>query len=1018
MNQSHLRFSTIAISFCLVNFLAAASGQAVADEISFNRDIRPILTNHCFACHGPDAKATAADLRLDLRNVATQHAIVPGNSDDSDVMARILSQDEDVVMPPPELHKPLKKQQIELIRKWIDIGAPYQEHWSYTPLQRPSVPAAQTTAAQTTAAQPTGAEGNPIDRFIGAKLAGSAIQTADAADRITLIRRLSFDLTGLPPTPNEVDQFVSDFSPKATEKLIDRLLDSPRYGERMAIYWLDLVRYADTVGYHGDQNVSVSPYRDYVISAFNSNMSYKQFVREQLAGDLLPNPTQDQLVATGYNRLNQTTEEGGAQPKEYLAIYFADRVRNVSQVFMGATVGCAQCHDHKYDPYTAKDFYSLGAFFADIDERGKYGGRERKPEMAVPTEQEQAAMAELRKQISHHEEALSATSQKVLQEQTVWEQQALSQVEQTKVVEHVWVDDKLDVGGTKSGSWTFSSAPTTPVHSGTASRPQTSPGLIQHYFIGAKEKVTVSDNTEFYTWVYLDPANPPKAMMLQFNAGDDRGGWSHRAVWGDDSISYGRQPKSHAGYQRMGQLPATAEWVRLAVDATNVGLKSGDKVNGVAFTQFGGTVYWDQLGWIDSSGMPAAVVEALKTASDERTADQKQLLTDACLNSSEAIQSQKATIAQLQARLKQTESQVTTTLITKSVAPRTIRILPRGNWMDESGDVVLPAIPEFLGELKTESRATRLDFANWLCEDDNVLSSRTMVNRLWYLMFGRGICSSVDDLGGQGVYPTHPELLDFLAVEFVESGWDIKHILKLIASSQAYQRSSLGSAEAMTSDPYNELFARQGRFRISAEMVRDTSLLASGLLVEELGGRSVRPYQPVGYYAQLNFPRRTYSPDAGKLQYRRGVYTHWQRTFLHPMLKAFDAPSREECTAQRAQSNTPLQALTLLNDPTFLEAARAFAVRAIREGGTSMNERVTFLYRTAVSRQPDDFVLRELQAIYQTQYSYFADAPSKADELLSVGTAPLPKDISKAELAAYASVARVILNLRETTTRY
>ncbi|MEP3481741.1 MAG: PSD1 and planctomycete cytochrome C domain-containing protein [Fuerstiella sp.] len=994
--------------FAVVCVAFTCHSAKAADDISFNRDIRPILTNHCFACHGPDAAAAAGDLRLDLRDAAIEHVIVPGDAQGSELVDRIVSQDEDVVMPPPELHKPLNETQIDLLQRWIDGGATYEQHWSYTPLTRPAIPDAPQSAK----------DSNPIDLFVAKQLRKQQLKAAAPADRITLIRRLSFDLTGLPPTAKEVEDFVTDQSPNAYFKLTQRLLNSPRYGERMAMYWLDLVRYADTVGYHGDQNVSVSPYRDYVISAFNSNLPYDRFVKEQLAGDLLPTPTIQQRVATGYNRLNQTTEEGGAQPKEYLAIYFADRVRNVSQVFMGATVGCAQCHDHKYDPYTAKDFYALGAFFADMDERGKYGGRERKPEMAVPTQEESLALLKLRQELTRQQMVLRDMEDGLAERQLEWELQALNPTNFTKPIQSVWLDDKLDIGGSKSGAWKFASGEDVPVHSGKSSRPQASAGLIQHYFLNAEQTVNVEEGTEFYAWVYLDPTTPPEAIMLQFHAGKERGDWNHRAVWGGDQIPYGRQTKSHAGYQRMGERPKLGEWVRLTVEASSVGLKVGDVVNGTAFTQFSGTVHWDQLGWIQSNGLSSNVIAALKTSPSDRSEDQVKLLAKTYLAGNTFFKERQEAVFKAERELTAASAKVTTTLITKAVPPRPIRILNRGNWMDDTGELVEPAIPEFLGTLNTSSRPTRLDLADWLCQDDNVLTSRTMVNRLWYLMFGAGICSSVDDLGGQGTYPSHPELLDYLAVEFVQSNWDIKHLLTLIVNSDTYRQSSNASTTLRKVDPYNKLLAVQGRFRIAAEMVRDTSLFHSGLLVEQIGGRSTRPYQPAGYFAQLNFPKRTYQADKGESQYRRGIYTHWQRTFLHPMLKAFDAPSREECTAQRAQSNTPLQALALLNDPTFLEAARKFAERAIVEQDDSVEGRIQFLYRTAVSRPADDFVMAELKSIYERQYKYFTADADAAAKFVSVGQSPKAEGIDVAELAAWTSVARVILNLSETTTRY
>ena len=760
----------------------ALGGRGIGDEptVRFNRDIRPILTDKCFACHGPDAETVEGGLRLDLQEEAIERsgAIVPGDSEASELVRRIDADDRDQVMPPPHAHKPLTDGERERLRLWIDQGAAYEPHWAYTPMRWPD---------RVGIAPLTGLS-RVIDFLIDERLSETDLVPSPPADRVTLIRRLSFDLNGMPPTVEEVERFLADRSPKAYAKLVDRLLFSPRYGERMAVYWLDLVRYADTVGYHGDQNVSQSPYRDYVIRAFNENLPYDQFVREQLAGDLIPGSSLRQRVASGYNRLNQTTEEGGSQAKEYLAIYFADRVRNVSQVFMGATMGCAQCHDHKYDPYTAEDFYSFGAFFADLQEQGVYGARSRPPMIHVPDERLQAEI------------------------------------------------DRLD-----------------------------------------------------------------------------------RAIAATES--------------------------------------KGD--------------------------VPAEQIEEKRT------------------------------------RRKELYESAPQTVVSRSVDPRPIRILPRGNWMDDSGELVQPAIPEFLGTLDTGDRpATRLDLAEWLCQPDHPLTARTMANRLWMLLFGRGVCTSVDDLGGQGTYPSHPDLLDALAIEFVESGWDVRHLIRQIVMSQAYRRSSRAGQNLRERDPYNELFARQGRFRLEAEMIRDMALSASGLLVEQVGGPSVRPYQPAGYYAQLNFPKRTYQADTGQDQFRRGVYTHWQRTFLHPMLKAFDAPSREECTAQRAKSNTPLQSLVLLNDPTFVEAARALAERIIREGGEGPEARLDWAYRHVLSREPAESVRGELLTLYDRHRRQYEERPSEAEALVSVGQTPVPQDRSPSELAAWTSVARVLLNLQESVTRY
>ncbi len=995
------------VIICLLIWLTCV-GICPATErpIRFNRDIRPVLTDKCFACHGPDAQTVEADLRLDLREVAVDHgAIMPGDADESELMRRILAEDEGEIMPPPEAHKPLTPQERELLRRWIDEGAEYEAHWAYTPLSYVDRPAGASHDGPAM-----------IDHFIARRLAAEGVASVPEADRVTLIRRLSFDLTGVPPTPEEVDAFVSDPSQDAYAKLVDRLLASDRYGERMSIYWLDLVRYADTVGYHGDQNVSQWPYRDYVIQAFNSNMPYDQFVREQLAGDLLPQATLDQLVASGYNRLNQTTEEGGSQAKEYLAIYFADRVRNVSQVFMGATMGCAQCHDHKYDPYTTRDFYSLGAFFADLEEQGVYGGRGSRPPMIrVPDEALRQQLTALDERIAQLQAKVKPLRTELLANQTAWETEAQNRSAERPEEAINWIDDTQDTGGRSEGRWDFIGPKQGPVHSGEKSRRQSAEGLVQHYFDDAQKPIEVQPGMRFFAWVHLDPMNPPQAIMLQFNNGD----WNHRAVWGTDDISYGLQPESWAGYFRSGEAPPTGEWVRLEADPTDVGLEPGDQVKGMAFTQFGGLVYWDEAGWITSPGMPAQVVEALTLASEQRTAAQSAALQEYYLEQAAPMAALRQQIADAQAERQQVEESAPLTVVSKAVEPRTIRILPRGNWMDDSGEVVGPAIPEFLGKLETHGqRPTRLDLANWLSAPDNVLTSRTMVNRLWFLMFGLGICTSVDDFGGQGTFPSHPELLDWLAHEFVESGWDVKHMLRTIALSETYRRSSKPTPELRAADPYNELFARQGRLPLAAEMVRDGALAVSGLLVEKIGGPSARPYQPAGYYAELNFPKRKYVASDDDGQYRRGLYTHWQRTFLHPMLKAFDAPSREECTAQRARSNTPVQALTLLNDPTFVEAARVFAARIVREGGHSSAEKIAWAYLLAVSRVPDGPIAAELTQVYEQQRLHYQAHPEAARQLIAVGHAPVDEELEPVELAAWTSVARVILNLHETITRY
>jgi len=778
---------------------ASAAKAGEEEPIRFNRDVRPILSDKCVFCHGPDEAQRKADLRLDdpesaLADRGGYRVVEPGDPEASELIYRIKTDDEFDKMPPEDSGKELSDEEIAILERWVAEGAEFKPHWSLVPPERPPVPEVADQSWPR----------NPIDRFLRSRMEAEGLEPAPEADRAALLRRAHFDLIGLPPSLQELDAFLNDSRPDAFERAVERLLASPRFGERTAIDWLDLVRYADTVGYHGDQEHHISPYRDYVVRSFNENKPFDQFTVEQLAGDLLPDATVEDRVASAYNRVLQTTHEGGAQDKEYLAKYAADRVRNLSSVWMGATMGCAECHDHKYDPYTQKEFYQLEAFFAELNERGAYAGPNSSPTLRPP---------------------------------------------------------EIEV---------------------------------------------------------LDPV--------------DR--------------------------NELEQVEAWIAALEAERDATTGGNDGG---------------------------------------------------------ASEDIE---AELAELEKRKEEIESRARRVMISESVEPRVIRLLPRGDWMDDSGPIVEPDVPEVLPDLGvTGRRATRLDLARWLTRPDHPQSARVFVNRLWSRFLGEGISRSLDDNGSQGAPPTHPALLDWLAVEFVESGWDIKHMVRLIVTSSAYRQSSTVPSDLRALDPENRFFARQTRRRLPAELIRDNALAISGLLVERLGGPSARPYQPAGYYAFLNFPKRTYKADADLDQYRRGVYVHWQRQFLHPMLRAFDAPSREECTAKRPVSNTPLAALTLLNDPSFIEAARVFAARALLEGPESDAERIAWAWRKALSRAPSDRERQTLERLLEAERATFAANPEAASKLLATGLAPNPEAIEPTELAAWTSVARAILNLHETITR-
>ncbi|MBI1368842.1 MAG: DUF1549 domain-containing protein [Planctomycetes bacterium] len=999
---------------------------AKADKpVDFNRDIAPIITDKCFACHGPDAKHVKGDLRIDQRDSAVKldkhgaAAIVAGHPEKSKLVERIYASDPDDIMPPPKAHKPLSDAEKATLKKWIEQGAVYEKHWAYVPPKETPAPTVKD------AAWPA----NWIDNYVEARLDAEGLHPAPDADRATLIRRVSFDLTGLPPTLAQVDAFVNDKSPNAFEKVVDRLLASPHYGERMAIYWLDLVRYADTVGYHGDQPQSIYPYRDYIINALNANKPFDQFSTEQLAGDLLPNPTEDQIVATGYNRVLQTTHEGGLQLKEYRAIYQADRIRNFSQVWMGATMGCCQCHNHKYDPYTIKDFYSMGAFFADIDDedhlrrQGSLNGLPtvRLPEMRVMTAELKAKAAELDQKIAAVQKEMDQFKATLASGQAKWEKEMLADIKGAKPQDYAWLDDGPLAGSKVRGGWKDVAADKGPVHSGKTSRLQTSGGLTQHIFEGINPAKLIVDDQAFYLWVYLDAKNPPKAVMIQFNDGTD---WVHRAYWGENAITYGRDAKDVPSYHRAGDLPEAGKWVRLEVNAAKVGLNKGDAVSAVAFTQFGGSVYWDDMGVVSAAQLPPAIVEALRTPGDKRTKAQREALASYQLGQSADYAKLGAQIAVLQKERDGIEKRGPLTMYTRALKePRVVRVLNRGNWMDESGEIVEPAIPQFMGHIRADDqRATRLDLAHWLFKpvaEGGVgeMTARVQANRFWYLLMGVGIARVLDDFGGQGEPPVYPELLDRLALEFMHSGWDVKHMMKLIVMSRAYRQSSVTPAQIAERDPDNRLYAHQSRPRLPAEMIRDNALAISGLLVDTIGGPSCKPYQPQGYYAHLNFPERKYQEDKDENQWRRGVYMHWQRQFLHPMLKAFDAPSREECTAMRPVSNTPTAALTMLNDPTFTEAARVFAARIVHEGGATDKAKIGWAFRMATSRTPQEREVALLSDLLTEHRSEFSADPSSAASLAQVGFTPAPKDIAAPELAAWTSVARALLNLNETITR-
>ncbi len=996
-------------------------------KVDYARQIKPILSNHCYACHGPDENQRKADLRLDDAESALAAAIVPNQADDSEMLRRILSQDPDEKMPPTAAKKPpLTAEEIELLRRWIDQGAEFQLHWSYQPRQRPKVPAAPNASWSR----------NEIDHFVARARTRQKFDASPVADRRTLIRRLYFDLIGLPPKPAEVDAFVNDTSDKAYENLVDRLMDSQHYGERLAIYWLDLVRYADTNGIHSDNHREHDWYRDYVIEAFNSNMPFDRFTTEQLAGDLLPGATKQQRIASGYNRLNLTTQEGGSQPKEFIAKYAADRVRNASVVWMGSTLGCAQCHNHKFDPFTTRDFYSFAAFFADIQET-PVG---RQPPARIPTDEQEAEVKKIDGQLTSLRKTLNTQTSQLDQSQAKWEQSrvasltpwtTLAPVEMTskqKVTLERKNDNSVLAKGANPDTDTYTVTAKTGSRNITAFRlelltdgslPKKGPGragngnlVLTELTVEAAGKdgvfhpVELQNATATFEQKGAAKGNPyglwSVASAIDRDAKGPKFGWAIMEQVG--------QP-NHAVFETKQDLAASEDTTLRFTLAQNHGTKH-------TLGKFRLSVASRQRPVVANKSMSDQLVSLLSIPLDKRSDAQRAQVSKHYRTIAPELAAARKQVADLDAKRKSITDAYRAILVSMQVKPRVLRILPRGNWLDESGEIVQAAVPKFLGQVDaTEGRATRLDLAKWLLSPENPLVARVFVNRLWKLMFGRGIVTTLDDYGAQGTIPSHPELLDWLASEFVESGWNVKHVVKLMVMSQTYQQSSLESQQLRQLDPANTWLARQGRFRIDAELVRDNALAISGLLVDKIGGPSVKPYQPPGYWAHLNFPRRSWKHDAGENQYRRGMYTYWCRTFPHPSALAFDAQSREESCVERPRSNTPLQALVLLNDPTYVEAARAFATRIVKEGGKTEKERLDFAFREAVSRRPNAAEYQVLTKLYEKHVKQFTDESNSAKELLSVGDSKPPADIAAAELAAWTSIARVILNLHETITR-
>ena len=1029
--------------------LIASPAPAAETPLDYNRDVRPLLSDRCFKCHGPDAAARRGKFRLDVREDALTPRdgivrLLPGRPEESELMLRIVSPHADEAMPPPEDGgRPLSPAEQALIRRWIKEGAPYAPHWS---LIRP----------RSTPPPPTGDVAWPVhdlDRFVLARLEREGLQPAPAAEPAILLRRVSLDLTGLPPRPADLERFLADPSPAAYAREVDRLLSSPAFGERMAVDWLDAARYADTNGFFRDNARQAWPWRDWVVDAFNRNLPFDQFTVEQLAGDLLPAPTQDQRIATGFNRNHGVSGETGLIDEEYRVEYVADRVETTSTVWLGLTLGCARCHDHKYDPISQREYFGLFAYFNRSVERGLVSPDDPPPVLDVTTPAQKARLAELR---------MARTSA---------EGSFQDRLAPTEPARDAWAQRVAAVLGAPAdpprARHDFEPAGTPPPPGGSTANVQGylnhEGGLVgeaavfdgtQHVEFPADTPLSADQPWTLSLWVRpsnslvcllakIDPAGDRTGVevlwakgQIQINLVDRwvasalevqtrdpvrRGDWTHLVLTYDAS----RRAAGLRVYADGREAPLQVVRDNLAGPAINQRpLRLGRRDSGLGY--YG---QMDQFRLLDRALSAAEVrtwywgerlARPLAAAPAARDARARELLTECFVEREGSTELQAAHSASVGARVAEEEfrAQLPKALVMQeSTQPRPTRLLLRGQY-DAPGDEVPPGVPAVLPPLPEEAPTNRLGLARWLVRPDHPLTARVAVNRLWALCFGEGLVRTPNDFGAQGAVPTHPELLDWLAVRYVDSGWDTKALLRLLVTSATYRQSSVTPSLLRQRDPANQLLARAPSFRLPAEMIRDQALAASGLLVERLGGPPVRPYQPPGLWEAVSYNGElTYEIDPGEGRWRRSLYTFWKRTAPPPALQILDGPTRETCVVSRPRTNTPLQALLLLNDEGYVEAARALAARVLRPPNREDTVLCQELFHLVVARSPDREELAALQGLLARQQRRYRDDPAAARQLTAVGVAPAGRDLDPSELAAWTTVAQTVLNLDEALTR-
>ena len=1022
------------------------------DANEFATSIRPILSNHCFQCHGPDEETRAADLRLDTQD-GVEYAFAEGEIEASEAWRRIVSDDPDEQMPPPEFEKPLSLEQREQLKEWMASGGQWSQHWAFTKPQRPALPEVDEAD-------------HPIDRFIVDRLHREGLKLSPEASRETLIRRLKLDLLGLPPTLAEIDEFVSDKAPDAYERLVDRLLASPHFGERMAVEWLDGSRYADTNGYQNDFKRSMWPWRDWVISAFNENMPFDQFVIEQIAGDLLPNPTVQQRIATGFNRNHRTVTEAGSISEEWLVENVVDRVETTSTVFLGLTMGCARCHDHKYDPISQREFYQFFSFFHSIKEQGVFQEQRGNTDPLLPV----LPPAELERldalKATENELTLSweRMNSEIVERSRDWSEEDMPTASATELPACAF---QLVLGGQLNAQ----------LADGTSVAPSKKTGKIiwnagpfgtaakfsgQHsleYERGIAPDIDQPFTISFWVKPEADGAILDKIDLENLSRGYDIY-WKQPGrlevhmihSWPADALKVSTEEDGAVPPNRWSHITlvydgsAKAQGITLRVNGEQVPLKvEADKLKNsfaaevpfrLACRSRGFSLFATvtDLRYYEAA-LDQSQVDKVITQSLMRMFEQQEALADESFQQTRGqlygnfSQSDFATeyrrvrreLLAKQEEIKAVIASNPTVMVMEELpTPRETFVLNRGEYdKPDKEQPVSPSIPEFLGKLPENVEQNRLALATWLVSADNPLTSRVRVNRIWQMLFGTGIVKTSENFGVQADLPSHPQLLDWMATEFIQSGWDTKQLLRMIVTSRTYRQESSAVADLIAKDPENRLLARGPRFRLSAEVIRDNALAASGLLTTKIGGESIRPYQPEGLWDELagGAGEGPYVQSHGDDLYRRSLYIYRKRTVPHPTTNTFDAPSFEICQVARARTNTPLQALALLNDVTYVEAARKLAERMLVEGGNDDAARLNHGFRLVAGRAATPKELDILQRGCERKRALFAEDPNAAEQFLSHGESKIAAATPAAELAAYTAVASVLLNLDETITK-